>query len=147
MAKLSDLPMWLGQYVGLPFKKYGRDRDGLDCWGLCRLILREQADLELPAYTGSHDPNDRECEITRRAESECWMNVPVGTERRFDVARMEWPARVNGQIRFSASHVGLVIARGTILDIEEGKTSWVWSYDNGRARYKLVDIWRHPALT
>lgn len=48
--------MWADGYVGLPFKKMGRDRSGLDCWGLVRLILDEQAGVLLPAYS-EDDPD------------------------------------------------------------------------------------------
>ena len=36
------------QYVGLPYKPRGIDRNGLDCWGLVRLVLDEQFNIKIP---------------------------------------------------------------------------------------------------
>ncbi len=35
------VPIWAGRYIGLPFAEHGRDRGGIDCWGLVRLTLLE----------------------------------------------------------------------------------------------------------
>src|SRR5262249_15997138 len=45
------VPEWIAGYVGLPFRSLGRDRDGLDCWGLVHLVYREVFRLEVPAYS------------------------------------------------------------------------------------------------
>ncbi len=44
--------MDVAEYIKIPFKKYGRDRNGVDCYGLCRLIYQEKYNRELPDYTG-----------------------------------------------------------------------------------------------
>ena len=39
---MMELPDWVSAYVGLPFKEGGRHRDGLDCYGLLRLVINER---------------------------------------------------------------------------------------------------------
>ena len=46
-----------GDYIGLSFRDHGRDRAGVDCYGLVVLVLREQCGIEVhePAYIHAHD--------------------------------------------------------------------------------------------
>lgn len=43
------VPIWAGRYIGLPFAEHGRDRSGIDCWGLVRLALLEQFSISVPS--------------------------------------------------------------------------------------------------
>ncbi len=51
MSQLT--PFWLGHYLGLPYHENGRDRSGLDDWGLYRLISAEQFNIALPSGTSA----------------------------------------------------------------------------------------------
>jgi cell wall-associated NlpC family hydrolase len=39
---------WVNSYVGIPYVLNGRDRAGVDCWGILCLAFREQRGVELP---------------------------------------------------------------------------------------------------
>lgn len=48
-------PFWTAHYLGLPYKKLGRDRAGLDDWGMLRLVMIEQFGLALHSAPDYND--------------------------------------------------------------------------------------------
>ena len=54
MRSMGDLS-WLNRYIGKPYKYGGRDVTGLDCYGLVKLIYKEQYNQNLPDWT-TDDP-------------------------------------------------------------------------------------------
>jgi len=42
--------MWTDKYIGLPYKEHGRDTDGLDCFGLARMVYKNELDVDLPDF-------------------------------------------------------------------------------------------------
>lgn len=70
----------LAKYVGLPYKPGGRDRDGIDCYGLVWLFYRDELGIALPRYEGSPDLAEME-EVSRiihgiEDNSGYWIQVP-----------------------------------------------------------------------
>lgn len=57
MRPPNTIPAWVRDYVGIPFLDRGRDRDGVDCWGLARLYYAERLGVLLPSlsYTAGMD--------------------------------------------------------------------------------------------
>lgn len=106
------VPIWAGHYIGLPFKDHGRDRTGLDCWGLVRLVMAERFSIALPSFSAEYDRTTnapRICRLINR-ETPAWQKIALGHERLGDVAVM--------RMRGKPMHVGLVLGDQQMLHIE-----------------------------
>lgn len=136
--------MDVGQYIGLPFRTHGRTRDGLDCWGLVRLVLAEQWGLAVPCYGERYRDARRDAGAIAReiaAERARWGEVGPGGERPGDVALL--------RIRGLEAHVGLVVAPADrlMLHIEaDGIGACLEGYDTPLWRHRLVGFWRPPGM-
>jgi cell wall-associated NlpC family hydrolase len=130
---------WSAAFIGLPWREKGRDRDGIDCWGLCTLIYAECLAITLPHYTEAYVSVQERAEIDALfgvdASQRPWLPVPAGYERDFDIALM----RCAGWL----AHVGIVIGGGRMLHVERGGLSQIESYSTGRWRHRLVGFYRH----
>lgn len=38
---------WYNKYIGIPYKHLGNSYDGIDCYNLCRLVLKQEKNIEL----------------------------------------------------------------------------------------------------
>ncbi len=110
--------MFADQYCGLPYKRMGRDRAGLDCWGLVRLVLLEQLGRELPRYDGD-DPEG--WSIT--AHSNAFAQVSMQDAQVLDVAILTTDVKVKGGWVSAPVHIGVFITPIHVLHIVAGGIS------------------------
>lgn len=133
-------PPWTDAYIGLPFKEHGRDRSGLDCWGLVRLVLAERFGLELPsfgeAYRGLRDREAIAAAV--EAERPTWAPVVVGHETAGDVPLF--------RMRGAPLHVGVVVRPPLMVHIQRGTGSALEDYRGLRWRDRLLGVYRHPQM-
>ena len=104
---------WAARYVGLPFKDHGRDFAGVDCWGLVRLVLKEEKGIEVPSYgeTSAMDLMAVAQMVARFSAADPWVPVLPDAKQAFDVAVMHK--------RYDPVHVGIMTGPDHVLHIEE----------------------------
>lgn len=112
--------MWADRFVGLPYKVMGRDRHGLDCYGLVRLVLAEEAGHIFPSYL-DEDPDG--ATIADRARA--FSTVSHGEAKPLDVAIMLTQQLENNQWVFRPIHMGIYVKPDRVLHIDKGHSSRV----------------------
>lgn len=103
---------WSNRYVGIPFRDHGRDRAGVDCWGLAWLIYRDELGITLPDYLGYASAEEQE-EVSAlflgAAASPLWVPV-TGQAQPFDIALFR-----RGRL---TTHLGVVVRPGLMIHVE-----------------------------
>src|SRR5574337_1875031 len=137
---------WVSSYVGIPFLDNGRTRSGLDCYGLVRLVMQEQANILLPSYAEGYSDRDDTARIggllRAATEDDTWTKVPIGNERTFDVAEIYLPCIGHS---LEPLHVAIVTTPGHLLDADPVHGVCVRRYQ--RTGGMLRQFWRHQCLT
>jgi cell wall-associated NlpC family hydrolase len=139
---MTAAPHWSRDYVGLPWRFAGRDRGGIDCWGLLWLIYRDVLGIEVASYAmETMDAPEREqiaALLTNDRQFSPWSPVEPGREREFDMAVFR-----RGGIE---SHIGIVTEPGRMLHILHGGEVVCERFDQGRWKPKLIALHRHVSL-
>ncbi|MFN7115025.1 MAG: C40 family peptidase [Alphaproteobacteria bacterium] len=134
------VPIWAGRYIGLPFRDHGRDRSGLDCWGLVRLVMAEQFGIALPSLSGEYEHTLALDDISGviRAQIPAWHALDSGAEHCGDVVVL----RLHGQ----PLHVGIVLGDRHMLHVEARIDSAIERYDQTRWKDRIYGFYRHRSL-
>ncbi|WP_430914065.1 NlpC/P60 family protein [Methylobacterium sp. sgz302541] len=134
---------WSDPYIGLPWQERGLTRDGIACWGLCRLVYAEVLDIAVPDYAAKVTSIEERAEVAAVfAEGTMagpWRSVPEAQVASFDIL-------VFRRAGLDA-HVGLVVTPGRMLHITSGQDSAVVDYTDGRWAPRLSGVYRHEAMT
>lgn len=124
----------LNRFVGLPWQDRGRTPDGLDCWGLLRLVYADVLGIDLPDHSNGYiDTSDAAISGLIDVGLSDWDSVAPGTERPLDAVL----------IRQAPWHVGVIVRRGLMLHMPENKASCIEPYDTGRWSRRVEGIYRH----
>ena len=122
---MPDIPDWVADYVGVPYRMLGRSRDGADCWGLVRLVYADRLGIALPAYDGRGFRGRASVPDVARLVADArgaWREVPEVAAAPPDLVLL----RVHGQ----PVHVGLLVAPGIMLHSLAGHDSAVERLDS-----------------
>ena len=144
---MTQLPSWAAGYVGIPSLDIGRSRAGCDCWGLVRLVLAEQAGLQLPSLATCYGSEANAAgvgdAIAAERHSGAWDRIDAGAEQSFDVVEMSGAARTPAGWVFGPLHVGVVVAAGWLLHVERNTATVLARYREDQAiQRRVLGFWR-----
>lgn len=128
---------WAEKYVGLRFVDHGRSMEGVDCWGLVQLVMREEKGIELPSYgeTSALDLAAVAKIVAHESACDPWVPVFPNSVAAFDVAVMH---RKHDPI-----HVGIMVNRYSVLHIEAKTDSVIMLISDARIAFRYPRFYRH----
>ena len=131
------LPIWVRNYIGIPYLKNGRDRyKGLDCWGLVRCVLHEQFNLTLPSYEVIYDEEKHFSDLPAliNINRDLIKNIPVEVPETGDIVLI----RTRGLL----SHIGIYVGEDFVLHIERTKNSIIEKLSSTRINKRIEGYYR-----
>jgi len=135
---------WAAKYIGIPFADGGDSAAGCSCWGLVRMVLRDECLIDLPAYgeISSRDLVAAARRIDRDGASGTWLKVD--RPRPFDVVTMY--AMQDERFRV-VGHVGVMSSQTELLHVWQATHAVNMPISHPRVRFKIVNFFRHCELS
>jgi sulfur carrier protein ThiS len=122
------------KYIGLPFKAKGRDESGVDCWGLVRLVYKNEYGILLPSFSEQYELDDTNRIADLFAQyKEGWD--PVTTPSAGDVVLFK--------ILGYETHIGVCVDKSKFLHVREGKDSVIESLTNLKWSKRVVGVFKY----
>lgn len=129
---------WWDKYIGLPFLNKGRDKEeGLDCWGLLRLVHRDMLGVTHPSYEEDYQESTANTEVASAFYSGMegpWEEVS-SAPKELDVVILTLSGK--------PFHCGVVTVPGYMLHILKGCGAVVESYTNRHWLRRIDGIYRY----
>lgn len=122
------------KYIGIPYAEKGRDETGLDCWGLVRLIYKNELNIDLPSFSTEYDTSDNErLEELFAQYKEGWESTDaaeVGDVVIFRIFGYE-------------SHIGICVGDNKFLHVREARDSVIESLDNPKWSRRITGFFKY----
>jgi cell wall-associated NlpC family hydrolase len=131
------IPEWVEKYVGIPFVEMMSEHSACDCYGLIRLIFKEQYDIELMDFTGQYATTKDGAIINDliRDESQKWDKVSFpqfGDIVLYKVKGLLW-------------HMGFFLADKLMLHTEPDVGAYIERVDSIRWKNRFEGYYRYNA--
>lgn len=141
MKLQRDVPGWARQYVGIKFREKGRTRgEGVDCWGLVRLLYAERRGIHLPSlqdgYAGVGDAGGIAGLFARQVDQDRLWAIHGAAEAHGGDLAVFRVGRENG-------HVGVMVARGWMVHALDGTDSCLERLDHPMWAPRLLHVLRY----
>lgn len=124
---------WWNKYIGIPYKMMGCSMKGCDCWGLVRLVYKNEFGIDIPSVT---------IDMTDHANMEL---IPMGLDAMWDKTDNPQPGDViNFHVLGHDQHVGIVTAPGQMLHVfDNGHTSCIETYTSRKWKNRIAGIYTY----
>lgn len=131
--------MWSNKYIGIPFKDGGRDTNGIDCWGLARLVYKQEYNIGLPSFNDQYivTDHDRVAELFSRYR-EGWTKLDTPEEG----------ALVAFNMFGSQTHVGIITPeKNSFLHVRENQDSVIERLDSTHWNKRVFGYYKYNENT
>lgn len=138
-----EMPGWARPYIGIDFAERGRNRrDGVDCWGLVRLVYAERLGITLSSHHDGYagvGVDDRESIrslfVQELARPGVWQRIMADEIRPYDLALF--------RLGREMGHVGVVCSSTRMLHALEGIQSCHEEFSGPMWNPRLVGFRRY----
>lgn len=132
------LPAWADQYVGLPFQWNGYDRDGIGCYGLVALVMREQFGIDMPRHDDVAEllADGSQADVPHVPG---WQQIDMAEAQAGDVLHMKG---FHGG-KLVPMHIGAFVSPRHVLHIEQEVGSVIVDVTNKKHAWRAIGAHRH----
>lgn len=125
---------WWQKYLAVPYKEFGRDPAGWDCWGCIKFIMDKHLGIELPNLDRA-----RAVRVTEESSKQFWHEVKI--PQAFDVLCMYGPTK-SGPVLL---HVGLMVGQSKVLHCERTCGTVCVTLNNPFIKNRIGKFIRHDS--
>lgn len=124
---------WWNNYIGIPYMSMGCSKEGCDCWGLVRLVYKQEFGIDIPGVTVDMTDADKA------------TIVPMGLDALWDKTDNPQSGDViNFHILGHDRHVGIVTTPGYMLHVyDNGHTSCIEPYTSRKWKNRIAGIYTY----
>jgi len=127
--------MDISKYIGIPYRNKGRTEEGCDCFGLVKLISKNELNIDIPEYTYRDAEDASQASRTLTSGREEWMKVIK--PRIGDVIML----RISGL----PVHIGLVIDSRRMIHSLRGHNSAIELFDCDKWKNRIDGFYRYES--
>ena len=136
---------WSHKYMHIPFVDHGRDANGVDCYGMGYLVLKEECNIIIPTLVDLYDGIEdvkmiKQITKDETLEGGIWQRIQPGNEQEFDFV----VCRITGL----PLHIGIVTRKNWMFHTIDGVGASEVQYNRGEwgAPGKIIGFYRHKDL-
>ncbi len=97
------------QYLGIQYKEFGRDRSGLDCYGLLLLFYSEQLNIKIPDF--HYENKDKAFTFSSLKQTYWSLFERIESPNKYDLAAF---TQLGGKL---TNHIGIMIDDNSFLHV------------------------------